>query len=746
MIQPPREIVEVTSNGMPLNVIPLGVKTSGIRHLRDIVSNRIYSDKVLAPIREYSTNAADAHAAKGISDRPILITLPNTLAPSFGVRDYGHGMSEFQIADTFANYGESTKRNTNNQVGMFGIGSKSAFAYGVVSFMVISYQSGIKYTYMVSSIGGPEDDGGIFPIGKEQTTEEDGLEIQIPVKSDDIGQFVTKAAQFFQHWSVMPIFQGNSIDITVIKKQFAGNDWYMSANSNDSSQCHVLMGNITYRVEEAGLGLTYENDDYYLVKSLIRESNLIISFPIGSVDFSASRETLEYTPRTKEAVLAKLNGISGELAQLIKSKVDAIPTTFAKYCYASKMLEFDSPFYKIWKFLKDKVSLPTNYKFDGRSLVSMMTVDSYSRSRKGNRRFKLENNKWGVDYIECRESVAYILNDGVKNINHRVIPIGELDNNALGKKYSKVIVFTIKDKASFDKWATDNNFDIPWVLASTLPAIKPKELYPNSYVGNSTYVKSSVAGVKILTLKLRGGQHGYFSVEPVVFPTDGSRIPYIEIDRYMVKRNSSSTYSNFCEADKFVNGLHFISTAVGVDVATLFPTIVAVRTADVKKLNVAKYIPFSEWFTQTFDSNAVYTDKMCDANFNSFKSFNSPVIRTVVKRLKDITNWNLVTRDETKQFLNSCEFLFSKSGDRKGVEEFQSLFVSDNLNYLKAARNREDTTLVKCEEFSKRYPILNMLSESTICYQDPADDIKLVQYINFVDCHCLTVDKTQVSV
>ena len=749
MIQPPRNIVEVTSNGMPLEIIPLGVKKSGIRHLRDIVSNRIYSDKILAPIREYSTNAADAHAAKGISDRPILITLPNTLNPMFEVRDYGHGMSEFQISDTFANYGESTKRNTNEQVGMFGIGSKSAFAYGVVSFMVVSYQAGVKNTYMVSTIGGPDDDGGIFPIGKEPTTEEDGVLIQVPVKSDDISRFVSSASKFFKHWTVMPIFQGNAVTIKPIEKQFAGSDWYMAnTDSSDSNYAHILMGNITYRIDFSGLGIEYgEAGDYYIIKALVNEAALTISLPIGSVDFAASREILEYTVRTKSVVASKLRRISDELSSLIKSKVEEIPTTFGRYCYANKLLTFDSPFYKIWQYLKNKVNLPTHYDLDAAG--ESVSVESYSRSHKGNRRFKSNrSDRYRADKIECRETICYVLNDVTKNIDHHVVPLGERENNALGKKYNKVLVFTIADKVVFDKWAADHNFDIPLVLASTLPAVKPKELYPNSYsINQVSSNKNPLNGSKLLVFKPNGGRvgtnHGYFSVEPIVTPIDGSRIPYIEIDYYQVRYYGEHCYSGFCEPSKFAEGLNAISKVVG----DVFPTIVAVKTSKISKLDTAKYIPFSEWFIETFNKNTVYSDKMAACNFHIDKAFDSETCRLVIRKLKETCYRDMVTRSETKQLLASCEGFFSGSTSYiYEIEQFQKKFVRGSPIYLETARNREIGGLKQTTEFFERYPILNMLSDSVITYQSDSSNAKLVQYINFVDSQSLTVDKNTVSV
>ena len=71
-----------------------GIKKEGLAHIFNVLRNQLYSDKVLAIIREYSTNGVDAHTEVGKLDKPIKVTLPNQLSPYFKVRDYGRGLTE----------------------------------------------------------------------------------------------------------------------------------------------------------------------------------------------------------------------------------------------------------------------------------------------------------------------------------------------------------------------------------------------------------------------------------------------------------------------------------------------------------------------------------------------------------------------------------------------------------------------------------------------------------------------------
>ena len=104
----------------------------------ELLSSGLYTDKPLAIVRELSCNAFDAHMEAGNADRPFLIQLPNDLEPEFRIRDYGTGLKHEQVMKLYSSYFTSTKTNTNNQIGAFGLGSKSPFSY-TDTFTVTSY-------------------------------------------------------------------------------------------------------------------------------------------------------------------------------------------------------------------------------------------------------------------------------------------------------------------------------------------------------------------------------------------------------------------------------------------------------------------------------------------------------------------------------------------------------------------------------------------------------------------------------
>ena len=112
----------------------------------DMFADKVYSHKERAIIRELSCNAHDSHVMAGTTDIPFKVHLPTHLEAWFSIRDYGTGLSDHEIRTIFAGIGISTKRESNEVIGCFGIGSLSPYAL-TDSFTVKSYMDGVCSTY-----------------------------------------------------------------------------------------------------------------------------------------------------------------------------------------------------------------------------------------------------------------------------------------------------------------------------------------------------------------------------------------------------------------------------------------------------------------------------------------------------------------------------------------------------------------------------------------------------------------------
>ena len=112
---------EVTTTGL-MTKASFGISQDHAAHIMGILRSTLYSRKVLAVLREYGCNAWDEHQQSGQPNRPIHVTLPTMMRPTLKIRDFGRGLSQHDVLYLYTQYGESTKRDTNDAAGMLGIG------------------------------------------------------------------------------------------------------------------------------------------------------------------------------------------------------------------------------------------------------------------------------------------------------------------------------------------------------------------------------------------------------------------------------------------------------------------------------------------------------------------------------------------------------------------------------------------------------------------------------------------------
>lgn len=82
--------------------------------------DELYDNPVDAAIREYVSNAYDANVEAG-STEPVHLHVPTEDEPYLEVSDTGNGLDYLGIVSVFANFGTSTKRDSNEFIGGFGI-------------------------------------------------------------------------------------------------------------------------------------------------------------------------------------------------------------------------------------------------------------------------------------------------------------------------------------------------------------------------------------------------------------------------------------------------------------------------------------------------------------------------------------------------------------------------------------------------------------------------------------------------
>jgi hypothetical protein len=296
-----------------------GIEDSDLSHIMGILRSQIYSDKLLAVIREYSTNAADANIEAG-NDNPVDVQLPTIAKPELSFRDFGNGLSDDEVCNLYVKYGASTKRSSNDYTGCLGIGCKAGFAYGD-DFRVVSFTRSHITTWHARIDESKR--GTISMISKvDNINRPTGTEVIVAIRKDDINSCISKAQQFFKYWRVKPTSNEKLIDINIVEST---DDWALQTFEDANQYRHgrhyggasLVMGNICYPVDFNQLNI---NND---AGSLAQANSVILYAPTGAVDIAANRESLEYTDRTKNAIVAMTNNMLLDLVSRTNKSVKA---------------------------------------------------------------------------------------------------------------------------------------------------------------------------------------------------------------------------------------------------------------------------------------------------------------------------------------------------------------------------------------------------------------------------------------
>jgi hypothetical protein len=281
-----------------------GISLNDAAHIMTILRDTLYSDKVLAVIREYSANAWDSHRDSGIPEKPIKIQLPTDLDPTLRIRDFGKGLSQSDVFTVYTQYGASTKRNSDNSVGMLGIGSKSGFAYSD-SFNITSWHGGSKRLYV--AVLDKSEKGIIQQLHEEPCGEETGVEIQLAIKPEDIKEFTDKSHELFKYFRPRPDINTKLPELPEAQLELKNGVIYDDPETHSyyrSSNWVAVMGCVFYKISLEQLGEK--------VPEFLSNISGALFFNIGDVQINASREELKYSDHTKAALVAKFNLVVDE--------------------------------------------------------------------------------------------------------------------------------------------------------------------------------------------------------------------------------------------------------------------------------------------------------------------------------------------------------------------------------------------------------------------------------------------------
>jgi hypothetical protein len=687
-MQPHVEARSVTSKGVALTG-SFGMRAENSAHIFGILRSQLYSNKVLAVLREYGANAWDEHRAAGCPDRPIKVVLPTALEPTLRIRDYGRGLSEEQVFAVYTQYGSSTKRSDNLTVGAMGIGSKSAFAY-TDSFTVTSWHDGQKSIYQAVL---DETNVGTMSLMWRGPCDpaETGIEVSMSVSVRDCNRFHAEAMTLFKHFNPPP-----DINCTIPPQKI------LSSPHGDSDKSDAdwiaVMGCIPYplRINNFADALTQAK------LPILRGG--VLCLDIGEVSVSGSREELEYTPNTCKALLARYTSLIEDLRTQVKGTLDGCTESWTK-----RLLIRDLGLLAI--------QLHSNLN-GSRVEFPQSLLDSYSFFTVSERLKKLEA-EWS---IPVRHGVRLVL----KDCRRSFLSVAASEDDDYLVVLPNSTHFGDESIAKFQEALEKIGLDgIPTIRLSEMPSDKPSQATPR--VKTTPNAKKRVFVLKDVDFSdLLAPSNNWESVE--ITPSDDD--VYVILEYFVPQTFSGRRFADLMRTYKGM--LNWLGVPV--------PRIVGYRHSESKPVNLenVKGTPLTKWVTQAvqdaLDTNAVQKEQV-EASYwvedpllgsSAWFDFHRKNFLGFAKTLGE--DHILV------QFLRKLMVVWSKYGRTLGEHTSKGEVVRAIRDIIPDG-SRMDTRRLVLTEIYAQYPLLDKKNHgpSLECFLSSHACLLWANYIQMVD-------------
>jgi hypothetical protein len=423
-----------------------------------MMSDRLYTDRVGSVVREVCSNAWDAmkmrSIASGLPQEPFKVTLPTDLEPHFIVEDTGPGMPDDVAQDLYSTLGLSTKEDTNDQIGAFGLGSKSPFAV-TDTFTVENTYDGVTHHYLCfkSESGLPS----ILKTGETVDGRPNGVKVMIPAAGNKYAEYKRALTRQLIVMEPKPIINNiEDFEFVQAHKLVETEYGFILANAQDfglnTKSVYARMGMVLYPLDVNQVNIAYNNRLYERLNS---QATLILGFNIGDLEPLPSREGLTYDQKTAELSLERYNLFSSEYRKMLKKQVEEAPTPLDAW---RKMRELKTstnvdlstePVYNLGFVINDRVIdnafpffdydykkkvttiPPVKYDEDGYIINQENTVEEVDATMKVSQFYMEEFDKSDLRLNIKRDAKPMMVNwdfiGSIDNETYRFLLIDELD-------------------------------------------------------------------------------------------------------------------------------------------------------------------------------------------------------------------------------------------------------------------------------------------------------------------------------
>jgi hypothetical protein len=318
----------------------ISINPEDLNIMTQFLSIKLYSNPIESFLRETVSNAWDSHVEAGVSD-PILLEINRDTEKRIycRIQDFGTGISKERFNDIYLNLGSSTKRDSNELIGAFGLGRLSALAYSDNAYITSNYE-GIKYKYLMYK------DGLEIKIDKlfeSPTTERNGVEVLIYIKEEDVYTFFHAIKNQLAYFENLYLSVGNDI-----VDEYAKHDFVYKFNNLKIKKYKTFLVNSFQKDPETTICLgkiQYPLNTNVLKHTKFKFSDkypIAVNFEIGELEVTRNREQLIYNKETIEKLEARLDMVQDEIDSIIEKHLKKDYTDFIEYMEALKTSNFYS--------------------------------------------------------------------------------------------------------------------------------------------------------------------------------------------------------------------------------------------------------------------------------------------------------------------------------------------------------------------------------------------------------------------
>jgi hypothetical protein len=316
--------------------------TMVIRLLRD----KMYKNKIGAVAREIASNSRDANREAGRGNVPVIISIENEIGNllsdeelSISFKDNGIGISPERMDKIFLKYGSSTKRDTDEFTGGFGIGAKTPFAYTdnfYIETIVEENGKRTKYKYQATiSSDGHKEISSMVCLDEKETAEQTGTTIIVPIKNyEDRKLFEKEVVYATSLWDIKPTLIGLELELKT-EKVFE-NDKYIVIYDNESfygvNKYVALVDGIPYSIQNKSIS---DKDSNINVST--NYLKFCLKYKTNDVTVSGSREDIEYVNSNLNLIVKDINGFHNQNSKSLTEFKDSAKT-FLDACIANTLI------------------------------------------------------------------------------------------------------------------------------------------------------------------------------------------------------------------------------------------------------------------------------------------------------------------------------------------------------------------------------------------------------------------------